>query len=90
MKVAAFQENIFYKNKQWSILNPQSIVCRSLFYTSQRKTPITHLPQLKEIQHPDTWEKITKLFFEARDSLYVYVYIHIYANLEYTCACIHT
>lgn len=64
--MAVFQENIFYKNKQWSILTPQSAVCWSLFYTNQRKTPVTHLPQ---IQHPDAWEKITKWFFLKQETV---------------------
>lgn len=61
------------------------IVCQSLFYTNQRKTPVTHLPQLREIQHPDTWEKITKLFLKQETLLYVHVYTYMCKFRIYIC-----
>lgn len=90
MKVAAFQENIFLqKQAMVHIESTTYSLPISVLYKSKKDTHYPSAPAERDSTSRHLGGN-NKVIFEARDSLYVYVYIHIYANLEYTCACIHT
>ena len=90
MKVAAFQGNVFLQKQ--AMVHIESIIYSlpiSVLYKSKKDTHYPSAPAERDSTSRHLGEN-NKIIFEARDSLYVYVYLHTYANLEYTYACIHT
>lgn len=89
MKVAAFQENVFLQKQ--AMVHIESTIYSlpiSVLYKSKKDTHYPSAPAERGSTSRHLGEN--KIIFEARDSLCVYVYLHTYADLEYTYACIHT